>query len=40
MEKSRAARPRTDVPGPLDGYRIIDTTQMISGPIATMILGD
>jgi crotonobetainyl-CoA:carnitine CoA-transferase CaiB-like acyl-CoA transferase len=28
------------VPGPLHGYRIIDVTQMISGPIATMILGD
>jgi len=28
------------VPGPLDGTRIIDISQMISGPIATMILGD
>jgi crotonobetainyl-CoA:carnitine CoA-transferase CaiB-like acyl-CoA transferase len=28
------------VPGPLHGYRIIDVTQMISGPVATMILGD
>ncbi len=28
------------VAGPLDGYRIIDVTQMISGPMATMILGD
>jgi crotonobetainyl-CoA:carnitine CoA-transferase CaiB-like acyl-CoA transferase len=28
------------MPGPLDGYRIIDVTQMISGPVATMILGD
>jgi crotonobetainyl-CoA:carnitine CoA-transferase CaiB-like acyl-CoA transferase len=28
------------MPGPLDGFRIIDTTQMISGPLATMILGD
>jgi crotonobetainyl-CoA:carnitine CoA-transferase CaiB-like acyl-CoA transferase len=28
------------VPGPLHGYRVIDVTQMISGPIATMILGD
>ncbi len=26
--------------GPLDGYRIIDTTQMISGPVATRILAD
>jgi crotonobetainyl-CoA:carnitine CoA-transferase CaiB-like acyl-CoA transferase len=28
------------MPGPLDGYRIIDVTQMISGPLATMILAD
>jgi len=28
------------VAGPLDGYRIIDVTQMISGPMATMVLGD
>ncbi len=28
------------MPGPLDGYRVIDVTQMISGPVATMILGD
>src|SRR5260221_1141391 len=26
--------------GPLDGYRIIDVTQMVSGPMATMILAD
>ena len=26
--------------GPLSGYRIIDLTSMISGPLATMILGD
>ncbi len=26
--------------GPLEGYRIIDLTQMIAGPMATMILGD
>lgn len=26
--------------GPLAGYRIIDTTQMISGPMATMVLAD
>jgi crotonobetainyl-CoA:carnitine CoA-transferase CaiB-like acyl-CoA transferase len=26
--------------GPLEGYRIVDLTAMISGPIATMILGD
>ena len=28
------------MPGPLDGFRIVDATQMISGPMATMILGD
>jgi crotonobetainyl-CoA:carnitine CoA-transferase CaiB-like acyl-CoA transferase len=28
------------VPGPLDGYRIIDLTSMLSGPWATMLLGD
>ncbi len=26
--------------GPLHGYRVVDVTQMISGPMATMILGD
>ena len=26
--------------GPLEGYRIVDLTAMISGPIATMMLGD
>jgi crotonobetainyl-CoA:carnitine CoA-transferase CaiB-like acyl-CoA transferase len=28
------------MPGPLHGYRIIDLTSMISGPLATMILAD
>lgn len=28
------------MPGPLAGYRVIDVTQMLSGPMATMILGD
>jgi len=28
------------VPGPLQGYRIVDLTSMISGPLATMILAD
>jgi crotonobetainyl-CoA:carnitine CoA-transferase CaiB-like acyl-CoA transferase len=28
------------MPGPLDGFRIIDATQMISGPVATMMLAD
>ncbi len=26
--------------GPLDGYRVIDATTMISGPLGTMLLGD
>ena len=26
--------------GPLHGYRVVDTSQMISGPIAAMMLGD
>ena len=26
--------------GPLSGYRVVDLTAMISGPLATMILGD
>lgn len=28
------------MPGPLDGYRIIDLTSMVSGPMATMLLAD
>jgi crotonobetainyl-CoA:carnitine CoA-transferase CaiB-like acyl-CoA transferase len=28
------------MPGPLSGYRIIDVTQMVSGPMATQILAD
>jgi crotonobetainyl-CoA:carnitine CoA-transferase CaiB-like acyl-CoA transferase len=30
----------TNRKGPLSGYRILDVTQMLSGPMATMILGD
>ena len=30
----------TGIAGPLSGYRIVDVTSMISGPIATRILGD
>ena len=29
-----------DMPGPLDGYRIVDLTQNVAGPLGTMILGD
>jgi len=28
------------MPGPLDGYKVVDLTSMISGPMATMILAD
>jgi crotonobetainyl-CoA:carnitine CoA-transferase CaiB-like acyl-CoA transferase len=28
------------MPGPLAGYRIVDLTQNVAGPLATMILGD
>lgn len=28
------------MPGPLDGFRIVDATQMVSGPVATMMLAD
>lgn len=28
------------MPGPLAGYRVVDVTQMLSGPMSTMILGD
>jgi len=28
------------MPGPLDGYRILDLTAMLTGPLATMILAD
>jgi CoA:oxalate CoA-transferase len=30
----------TNRPGPLSGYRIVDLTRVLSGPFATMILGD
>jgi crotonobetainyl-CoA:carnitine CoA-transferase CaiB-like acyl-CoA transferase len=36
IEMTEVAEPR----GPLHGYRIIDATSMISGPLATRILGD
>src|SRR5258706_11592971 len=36
MDGSSAAIPT----GPLAGYRIVDLTQMVAGPMATMILAD
>jgi len=31
---------KSTMTGPLEGFRIVDVTQMISGPVATMMLGD
>src|SRR5271168_4812224 len=31
---------KLDMPGPLHGYRIVDLTSNVSGPLATMILAD
>ena len=28
------------MPGPLDGYQVIDLSQLVSGPLATMLLAD
>ncbi len=28
------------MPGPLEGYKVVDLTQVVSGPLATMLLGD
>src|SRR5258708_32928941 len=28
------------MPGPLNGYRVVDLTSNVSGPLASMILGD
>jgi crotonobetainyl-CoA:carnitine CoA-transferase CaiB-like acyl-CoA transferase len=35
-----AFKPEHEMPGPLHGYRVVDLTSMISGPLATMILAD
>jgi len=32
--------PGSSVAGPLDGYKVVDLTTMISGPLATMMLAD
>ncbi len=40
MDEQSDAAPGTEIGGPLQGYRIIDLTTMISGPFATMMLGD
>ena len=33
-------RGKQQVSGPLSGYRVVDVTMMVSGPVATMMLGD
>ena len=40
MAKQTEKTPAAETGGPLSGYRIIDLTTMISGPFATMMLGD
>jgi crotonobetainyl-CoA:carnitine CoA-transferase CaiB-like acyl-CoA transferase len=40
MDEPDPSAPRGDAPGALAGIRVIDTTQMISGPLATMLLAD
>lgn len=32
--------PTEPASGPLDGYRVVDLSSMVSGPLATMLLGD
>ena len=40
MVEQSDAVPGAESGGPLHGFRIIDLTTMISGPFATMMLGD
>jgi crotonobetainyl-CoA:carnitine CoA-transferase CaiB-like acyl-CoA transferase len=39
-ERGGACYPLKKMAGPLSGFRIVDVTQMISGPMATMMLAD
>src|SRR5437867_13441696 len=38
--KTSGSTGRCGMPGPLHGYRIVDLTSNVAGPLATMILGD
>src|ERR1700692_534487 len=40
VQSSARSSERRKMPGPLHGFRIIDLTSNVSGPLGTMILGD